>query len=526
VFRYEKNDVVAAPVHLQRITEKFRNPYATKTDLTPKYVVDELTKMCNDSLFASNKVFHILLRYYLAPKKSIIDLRLTKEMFNELLQEVRFKYIKACVHSGEMVGTLAAQSIGEPTTQLTLNTFHSAGTIKANATQGVPRIGELLSATRYPKNPLNFIYLKEDIATSYDMAITMMKEIQKTTLRDLTKSVRIYYDPDPMSSNTVVQEDAEILKSYEKFSVTHGTSCSSPWILRLELDRMKLAALPSMIDMTMIATKIQNNKVLRVFECIPSDMNSKDKLIMRISFTPDTVKNALSLRFIEDKLLDTIITGIDGIGRVFPTEVNRQLMYDEKVGGYVPVKQHILTVEGTNLLDIALNKNTDPYKSYSNDLHEVLDVFGIESTRICLFEEFSEVFASSGINYHHMITLIDSMTAPGYILSADRAGVNKNDEMGVLAKSSFEETAKHLFNAAISADYDNMNGVSANIMFGQKPPCGTGFVDILVDETKLPEGAEEESSVFEADLNAANLRVEQGEAAEGNIKVEDLFTDW
>ena len=526
VFRFVKNDIVYAPVHLQRITEKYRNPYATKTDLTPQYVVDELTKMTNEATFSVNKVFHILLRYYLAPKKSILELRLSKEMFNELLQEIRFKYIKSKVHAGEMVGTLAAQSIGEPTTQLTLNTFHSAGTIKANATQGVPRIGELLSATHNPKNPLNFIYLKENIATSYDTVILMMKEVQKTTLRDLTKSVRIYYDPDPLSSNTAVQEDAEILKSYEKFSVTHGQVCTSPWILRLELDHLKVAALPSMIDMAMIATKIQNNKVLRVFECIPSDINTKDKLIMRIAFSPDVAKNALSLRFIEDKLLDTIITGVDGIGRVFPTEVNKELFYDEKVGGYVPVKQHMLTVEGTNLLDIALNPNTDPYKSFSNDLHEVNEIFGIEAARISLYEEFMEVFTREFVNYHHMITLIDSMTAPGYILSADRAGVNKNDEMGVLAKSSFEETAKHLFNAAISADYDNMKGVSANIMFGQKPPCGTGFVDILVDETKFPEGGDEEASVFDADLQAANVRVDEGEKAEGNIKMEEIVLDW
>jgi DNA-directed RNA polymerase beta' subunit len=137
-----------------------------------------------------------------------------------------------------------------------------------------------------------------------------------------------------------------------------------------------------------------------------------------------------------------------------------------------------------------------------------------------------EVFTREFVNYHHMITLIDSMTAPGYILSADRAGVNKNEDMGVLAKSSFEETAKHLFNAAISADYDNMKGVSANIMFGQKPPCGTGFVDILIDETKLPEGADEDISVFDADLKAANDKVDQMSNAEGSIKMEELAMDW
>jgi len=525
VLRYVKDDTVQAPVHMKRLTEKYRNSYATKTDLTPDYVVSELNKMCENSLFKHNKVFHMLLRFYLAPKKSIVDLRLSKDMFNELLSDIRFRYIKSRVHAGEMVGTLAAQSIGEPTTQLTLNTFHSAGTVKANATQGVPRISELLSATHNPKNPLNFIYLKPSIATSDDETLSMMKEIQKTTLRDITRSVRIYYDPNPLSTNTAVQEDVEILKSYEKFSVTQGTSCASPWILRLELDRMEMAS-RRVTDMTKISTQIQNNRILRVFECVTSDINTPDKLIMRIVFTPDIVKNSLSLRFIEDKLLDTILTGVDGVGRVYRRELGKELMYDDKIGGYAPLKQYVFDVEGTNLLDIGLNANTDPYRSFSNDVHEVNEIFGIEAARISLYEEFNEVFEASGINYHHMITLIDSMTAPGFILSADRAGVNKNDEMGILAKSSFEETAKHLFNAAVGAEFDNMRGVSANIMFGQKPPCGTGFVDILIDETKLPEGAEEDVSVFDADLKAANARVEEAEKAEGNIAMEDITMEW
>jgi DNA-directed RNA polymerase II subunit RPB1 len=526
VFRYVKNDRIVAPVHMKRVLEKFKNPYATKTDLTPQYVVDELNKLCQKQSIKQNKVFQILLRYYLAPKKSILEYRLSKEMFDEVIKEIQFKYIRSKVHPGEMVGTLAAQSIGEPTTQLTLNTFHSAGTVKANATEGVPRISELLSATHNPKNPLNFVYLAPGVREQEEAALATMREIQNTTLRNLTKSVRIYYDPDPTSSSTVIQEDAEILKAYERFSVSQGASCTSPWILRLELDPLELAASRGAIDMAKITTAIQNNKSLKAFECYSSDINSPDKLVLRITFSPETVKNALALRFIEDKLLDTIITGVDGIGRVYRREINKELIYDEVVGGYIPKKQYVLDAEGTNLLDIALNPNTDPFKSFSNDVHEIIDVFGIETARIALYEEFMEVFVREPVNYHHMITLIDTMTAPGYILSADRTGVNRNEEMGVLAKSSFEETAKHLFNAAISADYDNMRGVSANIMFGQKPPCGTGFVDILIDETKLPEGSEEEGSMFETELANTNTKVEEGEKAEGNIALEEVIMDW
>jgi DNA-directed RNA polymerase II subunit RPB1 len=529
VFRYKKGDSVMAPVPIKRLCDKFNNPYATKTDLTPDYVVQEITKFCEQSWLSHNKLFHILLRYYLAPKKSIIKMRLSKAMFDELLTEIRFRYIKGRVHPGEMVGTLAAQSIGEPTTQLTLNTFHSAGTAKANATAGVPRIVELLSASHNPKNPSNIVYLDPSISGSQVAAISKMKDIQKTTLRDITKSVRIYYDPNPLSTNTAVQEDREILQTYEKFSVTQGTTCVSPWIMRLELDTMEMAA-RQIIDMTLIQAKVENNKVLRVFSCVHTDTNSPDKMVLRIVFGSDMMKNALSLRFIEDKLLDTVLRGVEGIGRVFIREVNDELIYDEKVGGYTPQKQYVLDAEGTNLLDLATVSGVDPMRNWSNDIHEILEVFGIEAVRISLYEEFREVFKSGGenVNYHHMITLVDTMTYLGRIMEANRFGMNKG-ENGVLAKSSFEETSKILFNAALSADFDNMKGVSANIMFGQKPPCGTGFVDILIDETKLPEGTEEDLNVFEADLAAANARVdaeERKDAEQGGVRMEDIDMAW
>ena len=524
VFRYKKGDRIRAPVDLTRLTAKFNNPYATKTDLSPEYVAQELTKLFAEPWMVHNKVFHALVRYYLAPKKSIIGLRLSKGMFDELIRELRFKYISAGVHAGEMVGTLAAQSIGEPTTQLTLNTFHSAGTAKANATAGVPRIVELLAASHNPKNPSNVIYLDQSIAVSQDATISKQKEIKKTTLRDITKSVRIYYDPNPMSSDTAVQEDRDILLSYEKFSVTQAGSCASPWIMRLELDPYEMKA-NNVTDMTLIQAKVENNKVLRVFSCFHSDVNTPDKVVLRITFSPDTVKNALSLRFIEEKLLDTILSGVDGIGRVYVREVKNELLYDPAIGGYSAQQQYVLDTEGTNLLDLATIPGVDPFRTFSNDIHEVLDVFGIEAVRCSLYEEFMEVFEREYVNYHHMITLVDTMTFLGRIMEANRFGMSKG-ENGVLAKSSFEETSKILFNAALAGEFDNMRGVSANIMFGQKPPCGTGFVDLLVDETKLPEGTEEDTSVFEAELAQANARVEAEREKNGEVEMKDLLMEW
>jgi len=523
VFRYVKSDNVVVPVHFGRIIQKYQNPYSVKTDLTPAYVVSELNKFCSQSWISHNRLFHIMMRYNFAPKKSIIKMRLTKDMFDEMLKDIHFKYTKSNVHAGEMVGTLAAQSIGEPTTQLTLNTFHSTGTAAANATEGVPRIVELLDASSNPKTPMNIVYLDPSIAGSYDQALSKMKEIQKTTLRDITKSIRIYYDPNPLSDSTYVQEDRDILLSYQKFSVTNTQLCTSPWIIRLDLDEQEMAA-RNVIDMTMIAAKIQNNKVLKVIECVHSDTNAAPgKLVMRILFSADLVKNVMALRFMEEKLLDTILTGVDGVGRVYPRELKEELVYSEKVGGYVAEKQYVLDVEGTNLLDLSIIPNTDPFRTFSNDIEEVLQVFGIETARVALLREFKSAFSRQTINYHHLITLVDAMTFPGFFLKANRVGMSQDEESGVLTKSSFEETAKHLFNAALSGELDNMKGVSANIMFGQKPPSGTGIVDILIDETKLPEGTEEDHSMFEEDRKAVQRLIHEEEEKESTVNMEDII---
>jgi DNA-directed RNA polymerase II subunit RPB1 len=355
-------------------------------------------------------------------------------------------------------------------------------------------------------------------------SISSMKNIQKTALRDITKSVRIYYDPHPLSSNTLIQEDREILLSYEKFSVSRGQTCVSPWVMRLELDEVQMMS-RGILDMTKIRTKIESNKILKVYECVHSDTNTPDKLVMRITFGNDVAKNALSLRFIEDKLLDTILTGVDGIGRVFPREKKDELVYDERIGGWAPHSEWVLDSEGTNLLDLFTFANVDPTRTFSNDIHEILDVFGIETARMALYEELMDVFGAGSINYRHPCLLVDAMTYHGYLIAIDRFGMNKL-ENGVLAKSSFEMTSKVLFDAAVAGEFDTMRGVSANIMFGQKPPCGTGFVDILIDESRMPEGHDE---VVSDDLVHANKLVEQEEkkdAAAGQCSMDDIIMAW
>jgi DNA-directed RNA polymerase II subunit RPB1 len=513
VFRYRKGeDKVSTPVNVERLLSKYSNSYSTKTSLTPTMVVETLAAFTNE--FPVNKVFHAILRFFLAPKKAIVVHRLTEEMFKELIAEIRFRYIKAQCHAGEMVGVLAAQSIGEPTTQLTLNTFHSAGTVKANATSGVPRIEELLSASANPKRPGNTAYLTPN--TTKREAIAKMKEIQKTTLRNITRSVRIYYDPYPLAATTVMDEDREVLGLYEQFAQGKA-DCSSPWVMRLELDDQEMVN-RNIMDLVEVQAKIQNSMTGVDVKCVTSDRNAS-KLILRLEMAAALVKNPTALRQLEDSILNSPLTGMEGIGRVFVRTLKNEMLYDEPLGGYVTKDQYVLDLEGTNLYDLFVFPGVDMTRTFSNDIHEINEVFGIETARLALYEEFNEVFSSEKVNYHHLSVLVDSMTFSGRIVPVNRFGMKKN-ETGVLAKSSFEETSKVMFEAAVGAEYDTMRGVSANIMFGQKPPCGTGFVDILVDESKLPEGPEGAEGADTTDLDEANKALQAADV--GECRIEDL----
>jgi DNA-directed RNA polymerase II subunit RPB1 len=251
-----------------------------------------------------------------------------------------------------------------------------------------------------------------------------------------------------------------------------------------------------------------------------SDASAK-KIILRMTFDTNTIKNPTQLRFLEEKVLDTVLTGVDGVGGVHLRKVKNELIYDEKVAGYAQKEQYVLDVDGTNLYQLMVFPGADGTRTFSNDIHEINDVFGIEAARLSIFEEFSEVFVSEKVNYHHLSVLVDSMTFSGRIVAVNRFGMNKN-ETGVLARSSFEETSKNMFNAAMGGEYDTMRGVSANIMFGQKPPCGTGFVDILVDESRLPDGPDEEPE--DTTLQEVNQRLSA--LPETDCRLEDILMDW
>jgi DNA-directed RNA polymerase II subunit RPB1 len=154
-------------------------------------------------------------------------------------------------------------------------------------------------------------------------------------------------------------------------------------------------------------------------------------------------------------------------------------------------QQYFIQTEGTNLFDVLALEGIETYRTRSNDLHETLEVLGIEAVRELIVHEIVDVFALGGmtLNNRHFGLLADIMTAQGYLVSSDRYGINKTDT-GVLSKATFETTTNQIANAAIFGEEDPMRGVSANIMFGQYFNGGTNAADILLDEEMILENAD------------------------------------
>ena len=199
----------------------------------------------------------------------------------------------------------------------------------------------------------------------------------------------------------------------------------------------------------------------------------------------------MTIKNLEKTVLnDIVIKGIKGINSV-SMEKTDSLLYklSDNADDFLPKSTWILYTDGSNLVDMFCHPDVDPTKTYTNNIYEIYETLGIEAAREVLINEITELIGSDGtyVNYRHIALLADTMVNRGNIMSIDRHGINKSDR-GPLPKCSFEETTDMLAKAAVFGELDKMTGVSANIMFGQEVPSGTGFCEILFDEEKYLSG--------------------------------------
>ena len=486
IFGLSKNaPPVSTPLNLERIILNIKIKFAidksAQTDLTPYSVVQGIEQMIKKTQ-PHNQLWAASLRYFCAPHRIIIDERFTVAAWEALVETVVVKNMKSWAVPGELVGIIAAQSIGEPTTQLTLNTFHLAGVAaKSNMTRGVPRVKELLKATHKPKATSITVYLKPEFRSNKDAVREVMQDLELTLLKDIVLKSAIYYDP--KDAETVIEEDRDIINFYNMFEAGDMNRLSSKWLLRLTFDReLMFNKNITMDDVNVILTdKFADNITITY-----SDYNSQ-KLIMRIRInTTDNVygDHLEGLKKFQNKVLNSIIVrGVPGIRACTFRKYGDMLEYNGSA--YKPVDQYIIDTDGANYSEILAHPAVDGTKLYSTNVHDMFEHLGIEVTRQCLQTELRSVFEEAGVNYRHMGILCDVMSHKGKLMSIDRHGINKNN-IGPLAKASFEETQEVLLKAALFGAVDPVVGVSANIMMGQPIRGGTGFSQIMLDEVALP----------------------------------------
>lgn len=343
---------------------------------------------------------------------------LTDEELQKLVDLACEEYMGNLIEPGEPVGTVTAQSIGEPGTQMTLRTFHYAGVKEFNVTLGLPRLIELVDARKIPSTPITYIYLDEEHRYDPEKAKEVARRIEFTRVENIVasayitaESIILELDPDIMSDKGVtVDQVRNVLKKYGKVDMVR----EEPPTIAINagvVDLMKLSKL-------------------------------------------------------RDRILKTKIKGIKGIKRVII----------QKKG-----EEYMLLAEGVNLKAVMKVKGVDPYRTVSNDIHEIENVLGIEAARTMLIREMMSVLQEQGldVDIRHVMLVADIMTRNGTVRQIGRHGVT-GEKDSVLARAAFEVTVKHLLDAAAKGEVDELAGVAENIIVGQPIHVGTGRVNLYM----------------------------------------------
>ncbi len=557
MYKYKHDQKIHVPIAFQNIIVNIRNQNKITQDSIVDITPFEAITMIEENFENMKKYYYcipsdlmeVLYFYNLTPKDLLITHRFNKKMLEYLLDIIYLTYKKAIVNPGEMVGMIAAQSIGEPTTQMTLNTFHYAGvSSKSNITRGVPRIEEILSLTENPKSKSVSIYLNDEDQEDKNKAKSIMYMIEYTKLQEVVSSIQICFDP--KDDESLIEEDKLLLNQYFEFEKMINNNVDtmdnnkekSKWVLRIEMDPEVM--LEKNITMDDIHFALTNSQYNEDINCVYNDYNM-DKLIFRIRINnllkKDKNKKSLNpldqsdeiylLKNFQDALLNNItLRGIRGVDKVIMRKVQDEVI--KKDNDYVNKEFWVLDTVGSNLLDILSLDYVNVSRTFSNSITEIYDVLGIEAARQSIYNELTEVFEGMYINHHHLTVLCDRMTYSYKMISIFRHGIN-NDDIGPIAKASFEETPEMFLKAARHGDIDHMRGVSSNVMCGQHGYFGTSAFQLVLDINKMksnePYEFKEEIDMDDVLLDNSNVKCSNNELKMNqnimNIKEKDIEDD-
>ncbi len=416
----------------------------------------------------------------------------------EFKRVIEMKYITTQVPAGTMVGALAATSIGEPMTQLVLNSFHSSGIAKSNVTTGIPRMEELINVTSNNKMCGMRLYLKDNDHTDIVKLRSICKEhIEHYSLQDLIVEKYIT-SVDKIRElsifKNVDEQDFQDWHDYHSLMVSEDYKQCQHAIV-FHINKSKLFSIKkTLVDIADIIDSCEQDSYsvssdeetstiisyvdvsdLSSIESIDKKKNKNDEEdLTRYSYINEDNKHYYYLRdIVLPTLLSQTVSGVEGVS---------ECIYDQPLGiGQVDGKKMwVVNTRGSNFREILNHPLIDHTRTTTSKLKEIESVLGIEAARIFLLNEFASIISSSK---RHIEQLVNCMTFSGRIRAANRHGIDK--AVGVLAQMSFEQPIKNAIDASITNQTDNLAGVSSQLMLGKYSRIGTGFMDVLLDSKKL-----------------------------------------
>jgi DNA-directed RNA polymerase subunit A" len=341
----------------------------------------------------------------------------TTEQLEEIINQVSADYEHARVEPCEAVGVVAAQSIGEPGTQMTMRTFHYAGVAEINVTLGLPRLIEIVDARKIPSTPTMTVRLTPDYAHDRDLAREVAWAIESTSIlhlgsvaTDLAEmNVLIELNPGPMEQRKITAEE--------------------------------------------VAEKLREETGLAV--------DQKENLLI---MAPEESSYRELLQLAE-KIKKLSLKGIEGIKRVVIRKED---------------DEYVLYTEGSALRKIMQFDGIDPNRTKTNNINEIAEVLGIEAGRNAIINEATDTLREQGlsVDVRHIMLVADIMTVDGEVKQIGRHGVS-GEKASVLARAAFEVTVNHILDAAVRGDVDDLRGVTENVIVGQPIQLGTGDVQLV-----------------------------------------------
>jgi len=380
--------------------------------------------------------------------------RRTLEMFVTLCLQ---KYRAAHVEPGHAVGAVGAQSIGEPGTQMTLKTFHFAGVAGMSITQGVPRIKEIINASKKISTPIITCPLQNN--KRIEAARIVKGRIEKTYISDVLLFTEEGWDE--REGRVVLMIDKQALHDMHL-----GIGLAD--IPRAIFSQKKWKVDPS--DVTVLDTGAIIVGVQNTWVDAPAARRAAKKVKEGGLTSSDDSTTELLLR-------------LDFLRRMLPTapiagypEATRAVIQNTSENGENEV--YDVYVEGYGLRDCMNTEGVIGTKAVSNSVMECLAVLGIEAARKTIAVEIQKVMVEMNIDPRHMDLLADVMTYKGEVLGITRFGLSKMRD-SVLQLASFEKTPDHLFAAAAGMKTDRIEGVSECIIMGQTMSVGTGGLQMV-----------------------------------------------